>query len=80
MPKEMSYEKVKNVIDENATNELVRFYPVDKYSDETLGENMSLSIRFVLRSSEKTLEEEDITLSMETILNALQSELGIGLR
>ena len=80
MPKDMSYEKVKNVINESATDELIRFYPVDKYSDEELGENMSLSIRFVLQSHEKTLEEDDITSSMDAILSALQSELGIGLR
>ena len=80
MPKDMSYEKVKSVIQTNATQELIRFYPVDKYSDESLGENMSLSLRFVLQSSEKTLEEEDITSSMDTILESLSSELGIGLR
>jgi len=80
MPKEMSYEKVKDVINAHATNELVRFYPVDRYSDESLGDDMSLSIRFVLQSSQKTLEEEDIISSMESILNSLKSELGIGLR
>lgn len=80
MPKDMSYETVKNVIQASATDELIRFYPVDKYSDETLGENMSLSIRFMLQSNEKTLEEEDITSSMDAILEALKNELGIGLR
>ena len=80
MPKSMKYETIKEVIEKNATNELIRFYPVDKYSDESLGENMSLSIRFMLRSDEKTLEEEDITTAMDSILNALNSELGIGLR
>ncbi|WP_415396036.1 phenylalanine--tRNA ligase subunit beta [Sulfurimonas sp. CS5] len=80
MPKEMSYEKVKNVIETHASEELIRFYPVDRYSDESLGENMSLSIRFMLQSNDKTLEEEDITSSMDAILKALGSELGIGLR
>ena len=80
MPKDMPYEKVKAVINANATDELIRFYPVDRYSDETLGDDMSLSIRFVLQSDEKTLEEEDITTAMETILEALKNELGIGLR
>jgi len=80
MPQSMSYETVKRVINDSATNELIRFYPVDKYSDESLGDDMSLSLRFVLQSDEKTLEEEDITNSMESILIALKSELGIGLR
>ena len=80
MPKDMSYEKVKTVIDNADITNLIRFYPVDKYSDESLGSDMSLSIRFVLQSTEKTLEEEDITSVMDTILAALKSELGIGLR
>ena len=80
MPKNMSYESVKNVIEANATKELIRFYPVDRYSDDTLGEDMSLSLRFVLQSEEKTLEEEDITSSIDAILDSLKMELGIGLR
>ena len=80
MPKSMSYAQVKATIDTCEIKELVRFYPVDKYSDESLGENMSLSLRFVLQSDEKTLEEEDITSAMDTILEQLKLELGIGLR
>jgi phenylalanyl-tRNA synthetase beta chain len=80
MPKDMPYEKIKEIISANNIENLIRFYPVDKYSDETLGENMSLSIRFVLQSHEKTLEEEDITKAMDKILSILESELGIGLR
>ena len=80
MPKTMKYEEVKSVIERYATKELVRFYPVDKYSDKTLRKNMSLSIRFVLQSHDKTLEEEEITSTMDTILKALNEELKIGLR
>lgn len=80
MPLDMSYEDVKLVIENNATKELIRFYPVDKYSDEALGNQMSLSLRFVLQSMDKTLEEDDITSSMDAILDALKQELGIGLR
>jgi len=80
MPKSMKYEEVKNVIEKNATKELIRFYPVDRYSDKALGKNMSLSIRFVLQSYEKTLEEDDITSTMDTILKSLNEELKVGLR
>ncbi|NPA59356.1 MAG: phenylalanine--tRNA ligase subunit beta, partial [Epsilonproteobacteria bacterium] len=80
MPKDMGYESVKSVIEASASDELIRFYPVDKYSDESLGQNMSLSIRFVLQSEDKTLSEDDITSSMQTILDALDTKLGIGLR
>jgi len=80
MPQEMSYESVKSVIEESAIKELIRFYPVDKYSDDTLGDKISLTLRFVLQSNEKTLEEEDITSAMESILHGLKEKLGVGLR
>ena len=80
MPKTMNYEDVKSVIEKCDIKELVRFYPVDRYSDETLGESVSLSLRFVLQSEEKTLEEEDITSSINTILEHLKTDLKIGLR
>ncbi|MGE4510314.1 MAG: phenylalanine--tRNA ligase subunit beta [Sulfurimonadaceae bacterium] len=80
VPKSMSYEELKNVIEANKTQELIRYYPVDRYSDASLGENVSLSLRFVLQSYEKTLEEEDITSCMDTILEGFKSTLGIGLR
>ncbi len=60
--------------------ELDCVYPVDKYSDKSLGDDMSLSIRFVLQSDVKTLEEEDISTAMDTIIGAVGSKLGIGLR
>ena len=41
---------------------------------------MSLTLRFMLQSEQKTLEEEDITSSMDSILNALKEKLGIVLR
>ncbi len=80
VPQDMSYEKIKSVLTRNAPTELVNFYPVDKYSNQSLGENISLSLRFVLQSNEKTLEEEDITSSMNQILEALNNELGIRIR
>jgi phenylalanyl-tRNA synthetase beta chain len=80
MPQEMNYDVVKAAIESCASEEIIRFYPVDKYSDSSLGENMSLTLRFVLQSNEKTLEEEDISSSMNKILETLNLELGIGLR
>lgn len=80
IPKTMSYKTLQDVIEKNKTNEVIRYYPVDTYNDEVLGENISLSIRFVLQSSLKTLEEEDITTAIDKILQALQADLGIGLR
>ncbi|MCW9025866.1 MAG: phenylalanine--tRNA ligase subunit beta, partial [Thiovulaceae bacterium] len=80
MPKSMSYSVVKKVISDVKPDEIVEFYPVDRYSDDDLGDNMSLTIRFALQRNDRTLEEEDITSSMEAILEALKKELDIGLR
>jgi phenylalanyl-tRNA synthetase beta chain len=80
MPSEMEFATLKGVIDAAKTPEVIRYYAVDRYSDASLGTNVSLSIRFVLQSNEKTLEEEDITSAMQSILDGLKDELGIGLR
>jgi len=80
MPASMRYEEIERVIEQHRSAEIIRFYPVDRYSDEKLGDNVSLSLRFVLQSEEKTLEEEDITSSMSSVLSALESELGLALR
>jgi phenylalanyl-tRNA synthetase beta chain len=78
--KEVTYETIKSVIAKHASPQIRRFYPVDRYVSESLGDQMSLSLRFVLQSEEKTLEEEDINAAMEWILNGLRDELGAQLR
>jgi len=80
IPKTLSYETIKAVIAKHASAEVKRFYPVDRYISEALGENISLSIRFMLQSEEKTLEEEEMTAAMEWILTGLREELGVRLR
>jgi len=78
--KAVSYETIKTVIEKHRSAQVRRFYPVDRYVSETLGDQMSLTLRFVLQSEDKTLEEEDITTAMESILNGLKEELGVSLR
>lgn len=78
--KEVTYETIKAVIAKHASPQIRRFYPVDRYVSESLGDQMSLTLRFVLQSDEKTLEEEDINAAMEWILGGLRDELGAGLR
>ena len=78
--KAVTYESIKAVIEKHASAQVRRFYPVDRYISESLGEQMSLTLRFVLQSDEKTLEEEDINAAMEWILSGLRDELGAGLR
>lgn len=79
-PKDLGYESIKEVIKALDVEEIVRFYPVDRYSDESLGDNVSLTVRFMLQSMNKTLEEDDITSAMQSVLNALGERLGIKIR
>ncbi|MBR2148279.1 MAG: hypothetical protein IJ965_02430, partial [Campylobacter sp.] len=54
--------------------------PVDIYADESLGDNISLSVKFTFQDDTKTLEDEEIVAIMDEILTALKDNLGIGLR
>ena len=80
IPASMKFQTIKELIDSNTPKELINYYPVDRYSDESLGDNVSLSLRFILQSNEKTLEEEDINTIMDGVLTLLNKKLGIGLR
>ena len=80
VPKNMEYSRISHAIRTIEDNKIKQFNLVDTYSDEKLGENESLTIRFILQSDDKTLEEEDITLTMDTILDTLNKKLEIGIR
>ena len=79
-PKNMDYKDIKNTINNINIEEIKQFNLVDIYSDEKLGDNDSLTIKFVLQSENKTLEEDDITTIMDKILSQLNEKLNIGLR
>lgn len=79
-PKTLEYKEIKKVINSLNDTNIKQFNLIDIYNDEKLAENESLTIRFVLQNDEKTMEEEDITTTMNSILDALNKELSIGLR
>ena len=80
VPKNMAYQEIKNVINSIKDDNIKQYNLIDIYSDEKLGENESLTIRFVLQNSEKTLEEEDITSTMNKIIDSLKEKLNLTLR
>ena len=80
VPKSLEYKEIKKVINSLYNSNIKQFNLIDIYHDEKLGENESLTIRFVLQNDEKTMEEEDITTTMNSILEALNNKLSIGLR
>jgi len=53
---------------------------IDEYWDESLGENESLTLKFILQSSLKTLDENDINAIMDKIVFSLKDKLNIELR
>jgi len=59
---------------------LAKFYPVDIYEDETLLQQKSLTLRLFIQSLERTLNDEDIDATVNSIINTLQSEYGASLR
>ena len=79
-PKSLEYKEIKEAINSLNDKNIKQYNLIDIYNDEKLGENESLTIRFVLQNDEKTMEEEDITKTMTSILNILNEKLSIGLR
>ncbi|BFU78143.1 phenylalanine--tRNA ligase subunit beta [Arcobacter sp. 15-2] len=79
-PKDLEYKKIKKAINSLKIDEIKQFNLVDIYNDEKLGENESLTIKFILQSETKTFEESDINEIMDKVLNKLEKDLQIGLR
>lgn len=79
-PKSLEYRKIKLAINELNIPEIKQFNLVDIYSDEKLGDNESLTIKFVLQHDEKTMDENGINTIMEQILEQLNNKLNIGIR
>ena len=79
VPKEISYVNIKKIIASALPKEVVEVYPIDIYESSDLKENISLTIRFILQSFEKTLNDDDISAILSPILEKL-SENGIKLR
>lgn len=79
-PKDLEYKQIKKVINSLNIPQIKQFNLVDIYSDEKLENNESLTIKFVLQSDEKTMEESEINSIMDKILENLDKELNIGIR
>ena len=59
---------------------LKKYYPVDVYQDEALGEEKSLSLRFFIQSEEETLSDEAIEETIKRIISKIESDHGAALR
>ena len=80
VPSGMRFERIKECIEALKIGALKELIPSDLYSDESLGDAKSLTIRLTFQELEKTLCDEEIAGFTDKILAALSSELGLGLR
>ena len=80
VPSGMRFERIKECIEALKIGALKELIPSDLYSDESLGDSKSLTIRLTFQELEKTLCDEEVAGFTDKILAALSSELGLGLR
>lgn len=79
IPKGFEYEKIKNRIEELDLENLENFRLVDLYSDASLENSYSLTLKFVFRDMNKTLEEAQVAEYIDKILQSFK-EMGLELR
>ncbi len=80
IPKEMKFSEIRGFLQSALPKEVVHFYPIDIYHDEALADKASLTLRFILQSSEKTMDEAMITGIMETIVSSLKEKFSLEMR
>jgi phenylalanyl-tRNA synthetase beta chain len=80
--KDLNFYKVAKVLKEFKAKEplLKDFYPLDIYSDDSLGDKKSLTIRFTIQSDSATLSDKEIEDVMSLILKTLEQECEAKLR
>ncbi len=78
--KDIQFETIKREILSLNIDEIKSFYPFDIYESHELGNKISLSIRFIIQSNIKTLNDSEINSYIEHILSHLNSNLGVELR
>ncbi|OQX74319.1 MAG: phenylalanine--tRNA ligase subunit beta [Campylobacteraceae bacterium 4484_4] len=79
VPDSLPYAEIRAHLEKHKPALLKRFYPIDRFEDAAFGERYNMTLRCLLQSDEKTLEEEEINSVMEEILKTLES-LGVTLR
>jgi len=78
--KNLPYNQVALAIEALELPLLKKFYAVDVYEDEELGEQKSLTLRLFIQSLEGTLDDESIDTTVNSIIKKLESEYGANLR
>ena len=80
IPKDMKFSDIRGFLETSLAQEVVNFYPIDIYHDEALEDKASLTLRFILQSSQKTMDEEMITGIMDEIVSSLKEKFALEMR
>jgi phenylalanyl-tRNA synthetase beta chain len=78
--KTIPYSQVSTTIKSLELPLLSKYYPIDVYEDEKLGEEKSLTLRLFIQAPDRTLDDKDIDSTVNTIIDALKAEYGATLR
>ncbi len=78
--KDTLYSEISAAINKIDDPVLKKFYPIDIYSDSSLGDKQSLTVRFYIQSMEKTMSDDMIDALMQKVLDVLKEECGASLR
>jgi len=79
--KQVPFQNVEKTVKEHAGDDLVNLMVFDVYSGDNLGEGeQSLGLGLVWQRVDRTLNDEEINLSFERIVSALNEEFGAKLR
>jgi phenylalanyl-tRNA synthetase beta chain len=80
IPKQMQYLPIREFLHSILPKEIESFYPIDLYESEDLGDKMSLTLKFILCSFDKTLNDEEIKRIMDDTMKKLKEKFDIGIR
>jgi phenylalanyl-tRNA synthetase beta chain len=78
--KTIPYSQVSTTIKSLELPLLSKYYPIDVYEDEKLGEEKSLTLRLFIQAPDRTLDDKDIDSTVNTIIDSLKEEYGATLR
>jgi phenylalanyl-tRNA synthetase beta chain len=78
--KHLPYNQVATAIKQLELPLLKKYYPIDIYENESLGNEKSLTIRLFIQSLRGTMEDRDIEETVNRIVDALAEQYGAKLR
>ncbi len=79
LSKDLEYKTIKDAVYKDKSKEIVDIYPIDRFESSELGDNVSITVKFIIQSHEKTLNEDEVNNILTPILEKLKSK-GIEIR